>query len=206
MNSKPGSSSHFVVTLILFSDDEEAEACDRAIASLRAACKLSDKHEFHFNKCSDDLRKKFLTQVRPFKFQYFSIVLNKAALYSEGFYHPDSFYKFTTRLVFSSAREFLIDARVIIDKCGDRRFKQQLQTYLKKHMNHDAEDGLVIRKVKMEDSKRNNLLQLADMVCGAVARSFREERENGWEFRRLVREREMRVQYWPKNKPADLSL
>jgi hypothetical protein len=73
-------------------------------------------------------------------------------------------------------------------------------------MNHDAEDGLVIRKVKMEDSKRNNLLQLADMVCGAVARSFREERENGWEFRRLVREREMRVQYWPKNKPADLSL
>jgi hypothetical protein len=58
--------------------------------------------------------------------------------------------------------------------------------------------NVLIRKVSMEPSHSNNLLQLADMVSGAVFRSFKTEKKNRMEFRRLLNARELDVQVWPK--------
>jgi hypothetical protein len=54
-----------------------------------------------------------------------------------------------------------------------------------------------IRKVKVQDSQKNNLVQLADMVCGAVARSYT-QKEDAQRCRRLIAHREIYVQFWPK--------
>lgn len=49
----------------------------------------------------------------------------------------------------------------------------------------------------MEASAANDLLQLVDMVCGAVARSLRVQRPDE-QFRRVVRHREYEVRFWPE--------
>ena len=54
-----------------------------------------------------------------------------------------------------------------------------------------------IKKVKMQDSKGNNLLQLADMVAGAINRSLHGLRENSL-YREIIKSREIYVQSWPK--------
>jgi hypothetical protein len=56
----------------------------------------------------------------------------------------------------------------------------------------------LIKKVSMEASHTNNLVQLADMVCGAVARSYNSQKNDRAQFRTLIRRREARVQFWPK--------
>ena len=56
MKGKPGSSRFFVVTAVLFEDNEEAEMCDKRIDELRAELGLSEKFEFHFNSCPVSLR------------------------------------------------------------------------------------------------------------------------------------------------------
>jgi hypothetical protein len=66
---------------------------------------------------------------------------------------------------------YLENANVIIDKNGDRELKKRLEQSLRANMV-DAEGNCRLRKVTMEASHTNNLVQLADMICGAVGRSF----------------------------------
>jgi hypothetical protein len=107
-----------------------------------------------------------------------------------GYQHKESFYQYTTGLVFENLKPRLLDAKVVIDRCGDRDFRQSLAKYLKRKINEGH--GGVILDVKMEPCHSNNLLQLADMICGAVARSMHPEKSN-WEFRGIVSHREWKA-------------
>lgn len=196
MKGKPGSSRLFVVTAILIEENEDAEDCDSRIAALKKELRLAERFEFHFNSCSDVFRRRFLETVAACNFFYHSIVLNKAKLWGEGFKHKESFYKYAAGLVFENAKAHLLEATVVLDEFGNRDFRNQLSKYLRTRMNEGKR--VLIKKVRMEPSHSNNLLQLADMVCGAVNRSFDMSRKNRMEFRRLISLRELKVQVWPR--------
>jgi hypothetical protein len=196
MKQRPGSSQYFLVTAIVFEENEEADACQKRIAECREELKLRPNFEFKFYSCSDKFRECFLRAVVPSAFFHHTVVLNKAKLYGQGFQDKDSFYKYATNLVFQNAKPHLRDATVIIDKCGDRRFRDQLSKYLKRKMNEDGSS--LIKRVRMEGSHSNDLLQLADMVCGSIARSLKDNGTDVFRFRRIIGAREARVQVWPK--------
>jgi Protein of unknown function (DUF3800) len=126
---------------------------------------------------------------------YVAFVFNKAKMYGPGFQFKSPFYKYACKLLFESAKPYLQQASVTIDGCGDRVFRKQLQTYLKAKINTEKE---TIKKVKLEASHSNNLLQFADMVCGAVARSYKTAKGNCGEFRHLIKRHELGVTVWPK--------
>lgn len=196
MQGKPGSSRLFIVTAVLFEDNDEAARCEMRIAEIRSQLRVSERFEFHFSRCSNEYRRAFLAGISGSQFFYHSIVLNKAKLYGPGFQQKSSFYKYAASLVFENAKAQLLQAKVIIDKCGDREFRDQLSKYLKNRMNDG--DKILIRKVTMEASHSNSLLQLADMVWGAVNRSFDVSKDNRREFRKQISHRELRVQVWPR--------
>lgn len=196
MKGKAGSSAFFVISAVIFEENEAADECDRKIEELRSEIFKGRQTEFHFNKMCDDFRDQFLQGVADQSFFYLSFVLNKSKLYGPGFQYKETFYKYTARLLFENAKPYLRDAAVTVDRSGNREFRQQLEKYLKSKINTE---GRLIRKVKSESSHSNNLLQLADMVCGATARSFREDKsENINRFRKIIGHRELDVQLWPK--------
>jgi len=158
---------------------------------------LPEHMEFHFNKSRRAVREYFLQHVAPYEFFYLSVVLNKRKLHGPGFQYKASFYKYTVNLVFQNAKPHLRDAIVVIDRSGGQDFRRQLARYLKKRMN-EKDGPSLIRRVKTERSHNNNLLQLADMVCGAVARSYRTDKDDQMVYRSLLRHRELRVQKWPR--------
>ncbi len=64
------------------------------------------------------------------------------------------------------------------------------------------EDALIelnvhIRKIRLKGSASNNLLQLADVICGAVARSYKDTADATY-YRKLISCRERNVEVWPK--------
>jgi hypothetical protein len=196
-----GSSAYFVVTLVIFADDTVATSVDNTISGLRRRLKLPPHFEFKFAKLNQRHRESFLKEINGFDFCYHSIVINKAAVHGAGFRIKESFYKFTCRLVLQNAAILLNDATVIIDGCGDREFRRELKSYLCRTVNDPAAQQVRIKKLKLQDSHKNNLLQLADMVCGAVARSFSEKADR-LSYRRWLKPREKRVQFWPKENPG----
>ena len=192
-----GSSRYFVVSLVAFEDHDEADAADQRIGLLRREMRLNPLFEFRFNKCRKDFRIQFLESVVPYEFFYWGIVINKdpVKLWGQGFKDKGSFYKYASGLVFQNAKGFLNDAYVIIDGSGSKDFQKELQRYLKRRINDPKQRS--IRKVKLQDSSKNNLIQLADMIAGAIFRSYG-PKSDAKVYRQIVSRREMQVQLWPK--------
>jgi len=187
-----GSSKYFVISLVLFEDNDEAVSCDQRIQLLKRELRLPESFEFKFRRLRKDQRIKFFEAVLPYSFFYFGIVINKEKLYGEGFKVKESFYKYTCSLVFANAKPHLKDAIIVIDGTGSREFKRQLKTYLRKKIGTS-----IIKKVKLQSSEKNNLIQLADMIAGAIYRSL-SEKEDREIYRKMIGQKEIYVQFWPK--------
>ena len=191
-----GATKYFVVCMVVFEESDEALSCDQRIVLLRRELRLPEDFEFHFHRNSHRVREAFLRAALPYQFFYYGIVINKEKLFGDGFKNKESFYKYACGLLFENAKERLENAIVVMDESGRNLFKYQLAAYLRKKVKRD--DGRkCIKKVKMQNSKGNNLLQLADMVNGAVQRSLG-ERKNSKGYRMMMQSREIYVQIWPK--------
>jgi hypothetical protein len=194
---KEGSSRYFVVSLVIFEDKEEALVCDQRIGLLRKELKYPEDFEFHFKSNSHKIRLTFLEAIRPYNFFYFGIVLNKdpKKLWGEGFKTKESLYKYTCGLVFENAKPYLKEATIILDKSGTKVFRNQLAKYLRRKIN--IEGVRIIKKVKIQRLKGNNLLQLADYIAGVINRVV-QKKKSAQDYRRLIAHKEIYVQIWPK--------
>jgi len=178
----------------IFSDEFNADACDRAIAGLRRKLKKHSSYEFHFSHCSDSVRIEFLRCVAMEQFSYYAFVIEKKRLYSPRFNNSKYFYEFAVKILCENAGDLMDNGKVVIDKNGDREFLQRLESSLRQLSN--PQGTRTVRKVVMQDSRSNNLVQLADMICGAVARSII---SSDHDYRSILKKhgREKRVQCWP---------
>lgn len=189
-----GSSPFFVLTAVIFSTPADADNCDSAIDQLRVDLGEHPAYEFHFSKCSDRIRQAFFERIAKERFVYASFVLNKAKTFSPKFSTQDGMYGYLSRWLFANMRSRLREAKVVLDRCADRQFRDRLKKALHAEFK-DAEGRPLIRKLALQDSRSQNLLQLADMVCGAVNRSCGPRSDH--RFRNLIRKNEERVRQWP---------
>ena len=174
-----GSTSHFVVAMVIFDDFKEAERTSAIIADARK--RLRVKPEFKFSKSSDAVRDQFFSAVTNCRFIARALVVNKSKIYSTHLRgDADSFYNFFVQNLIKHDGDILVDANVKIDGSGDREFRRALQSYLRR----EGSAGKV-KKVTFVDSKGDNLIQLADMVCGAIARGYSEVRPDD-RWRRML--------------------
>lgn len=193
-----GSSELMTVVLAIVPDEEAAVAIQRRIVALRDELNKPMDFEFHFRDNSDTIRERFFNAVAPLPFEYIGVVVDKTRLYGMGLSNPALFYRNVCSGVFEQARPILNEANVKIDRSGGRGFRRELTAHLKR-LSNGGQDGVRhVKQVTMQDSAGNDLLQLADMLCGAVARSSRTDRANPGKFRKIVAHREIAVRHWPE--------
>lgn len=171
-----GSTSHFVLAMVLFEDLKEAERCSRCIGELRDGLRI--KPEFKFAKAADEVRNRFFAAVSQHRFEVRAIVVDKANVQSPHLRcNTDSFYNFFLNMLLKHDGGATQGASIKIDGSGDAEFKKELTTYLRRQLR----DGQ-IGKFKFVDSKSDNLIQLADMCSGAILRAHRSDhrRDDSW--------------------------
>jgi hypothetical protein len=162
-----GSDPVFGLGMVIFANGEDAAATTQAIADLRQ--KLKHKTEFKFSKSSTDLRDRFFECVARCPFTVRALIVRKEALHSRHLRSDaDSFYNYFVKMLMAHDHGTLADARVRIDGSGDRDFQRSLNAYLRREL------GTRIKDVKMSDSQRDPLMQLADMCIGAITRAERD--------------------------------
>ncbi len=69
-----GSSDLFAVMLVMFEENDEAQAADDRITLLRRELRKSEAFEFYFKENSDAVRRAFLEAIVPYNFFYLSPV------------------------------------------------------------------------------------------------------------------------------------
>jgi hypothetical protein len=80
-SGKEGQTSHFVVSLVLFEDHDQAEAAtDRRIDLIRKELHFPPTFEFKFHSCQPKVRKYFVQEILPYNWFFLGIVINKRKL------------------------------------------------------------------------------------------------------------------------------
>lgn len=187
-----GSTSHFVIVMVIFDNNSDAESTAAVIK--QAYFDLGVKPEFKFSKSRDLVKDEFFNRIRNCKFRVRALVVDKEKIYSKNLRENDEkFYNYFIKLLIDCHELTLNNANIKIDGSGDREFKKELNRYLRAQINQN-----LTFKIKFVDSQKDYLIQLADMVAGAIARSYpnsvRQEKnswrkslgkkiENVWDFK-----------------------
>ncbi len=160
-----GSSRYFVVTLLLVDDPIPLHA---AVDELRLTLRYPPRVEFRFAKSSIAVREQFLRTIAPLQFQVRALIVNKELLTRPHLRSKESLYNYFVRQVLDHHLGAIRGARLILDESvRSKKAKTELRTYLRRMLNTRQEDPK-LTKITYHRSHTDNLLQVSDMVCGAI--------------------------------------
>lgn len=175
-----GSTSHFVLALVIFSEEAAAQRTANCIRETRARLRVTP--EFKFSKAADRVRTEFFGSVKDCQFSVRAMVVDKAIIYSPKLKEEsETFYNFFVRLLLGNDDGILDNAKVKIDGSGDREFKRELNSYLRRCLPNGT-----VKDVRFVDSRGNDLIQLADMCAGAVLRACRSDSKKNDEWLKIL--------------------
>lgn len=177
-----GSSQIFCIAAVIFRLPGHIEKTEATIQELKERLGRKQESEFHFNHESMKTRRAFCSAVAACPFRVRAIVIDKDVIY-EGAHirsSPSAFYNFSTRMVLQHNFGSIKNAKVFIDG----KMNRELRTYLRQQLNR--EDECIIHSTEFQDSRRSPALQLADMVAGSIARSYKGDGEGHQICRRIL--------------------
>ena len=167
----PGISSnlrYFVIAVLIFDDPRQALLMQRQITHLLSTF---GKSEFKFSKSKAAERDTFFYEIDKFDFRVGAIIVDKnligsATLRSD----PRKFYNYFLKQLLVSSE--VVEARVRLDGKADKRLRNAMVNYL------NARGTGIVKNFQMKDSKSDPLIQAADMIVGAIARSCYSHKHN----------------------------
>ena len=179
------SSQYFVLVMVTFDSLEAAEKANEAVKEVRKELKRSESLEFKFSTGTNNKAKApFLQKLSRQDFHYRAVVIDKKILMKRESNPIDSLYMLVADQLFLRAQSHIKNASVFVDHIT-KSFVQDFNKYLRRRLNTDMEK--LIGEIKHRDSKGNNLLQLADMVCGAIYRKYNRSDDT---YYKIIKKRE----------------
>ena len=175
-----GATPVFALAMVLFATAEDARKTERT--NRDAQDSLHVKPEFRFSKLSDGRRDGFFRAIVKCPFRVRAVVVLKEMIFSPRLRaNKEAFYEYFIKQMLIHNDGSIQDARVIIDGSGEREFRRQLAAALRRRLGRG-----IIKDISFGDSRRGVLLQLADMAAGAVARSYRPDRDHNDRWRSML--------------------
>ncbi|MBI3329657.1 MAG: DUF3800 domain-containing protein [Nitrospinae bacterium] len=164
---RQGSTPVFVIALVVVNDPAPL---DHAVERIRHQYRLAPSYEFKFSKTADRLKERFFRGIQDHLFYVRAIVIDKTMIYSDRLREKHWFYNYVTKLVLKHDDGLIHEATLVVDKrlpgIVNRR---PFDTYLRRELNSGRRR---LKAIKHADSARENLLQVADMVAGAIHRRY----------------------------------
>jgi len=190
------SSPYFVVAMVLVPDADEAEGLRLTIEELKNNLRKPSM-EFHFTNTDDATRMKFFSAIRNHDFKVVAAVCDKGKLQTLKGNHAE-FLLATFGAAMGHARnKGLLDAvNIKYDEAGGNAFQRKLSSQLMAKVN-GVERGRYIKQCEPQSSTGNNLIQLADMVCKAIARPYNKSQRQSQAYQEIIKHRIDSVLQWP---------
>lgn len=196
-----GSSNYFTLVALVFADQDAAQAARSAIRALRVELGPAAKNEFKFNKMKDRYKDRFFETIAGLDYSFHSFTLNKAKLMTGALSEPNRMYRKVTGWTLENLTDSLVGPRapkhatIIFDACGNREFYERFERFAVQLAATRLRNGATMR-VLAQPSHTDELLQMADMVCGAI-NQMRNGGHGCLEYYRHVFKRATTLRFWP---------
>jgi len=164
---------YFVIALVVFNDDIDAEETDVIIKKYRRSLGWSPDVEFKFHKTRLVYRSGFLNEAQKGNYSVRAILVDKTVLINSPLrQNKTSFYNYIIKEVLARNND-LHDAQLFIDGKAENEYRRSVKAYLRQKLNTT---NRVVANVKFVNSKNDSLIQLADMIAGAIRRTTETEK------------------------------
>jgi hypothetical protein len=169
---KKSATSHFLIAALLVIDEEQKQKITEAIDLFRRNLGWTELHEIKFNTTEKRIVIDFINFVKKFDYSAHIMVLDKSKV------NRNKIPKNRVSLYFQIIKELLLkldltNPVITIDGRADKTFAKEIKTYLRQSLrDHGVNDS----RIYLVDSRKSSLIQLTDIVVGAVARSYRKEK------------------------------
>lgn len=181
-----GSSTHFVIACVIFDDPLDAEEVALVMKRYRRELGWADEREFKFNKTRKDIVSTLLTKAASKNFRVRAICIDKSRIRSHELRNKqDSFYNYAIKEVLSKTAD-LIDADIRLDGHSGRSYKHSAALYFRREINSSSRK---VARVRFVDSHTNNLIQLADLIAGAILRSYQADKTDSQTYIKIIKSR-----------------
>lgn len=192
----PNVSNYFVITSIIVKEQD----LDR----LRIDVEKIRKDNFQTGEMKSskigkkiERRKRILGQLLPLPFSIFTIVVDKQQLTeNKGLRYKKSFYKFLNNIVHKELRRAFKLLTITADEIGGSDYMKSFSKYV----NNKSDIPNLLGDVEFcfKNSGNDILIQLADFICGSIARKYNNP-EDTYDFCKMLEKKITRIELYPKN-------
>ena len=179
-------------------DDAQIDAARAAVEAIAQA--LASGGEIKSTSIGDNhaRRVQFLEAIQQVEFQYACLVVDKSAIYDDsGLRFRKSFNKFFKRLLQQPLHTYAAGGvRAIFDQYGWLSTMEEFERYIAEQMRPNL---FFEYQPSHVDSRRERLVQLADLIAGSLVWCFDPNRKcsESSRFRELLRTKELSAVSWP---------
>jgi len=163
---KPTSSSRFLIAAVLVTDILTRDEIALVIRKFRESLGWHELHEFKFNSARKDIVLNLLNLVKIFDFQIFAMVVDKKKFTKKSGGKMPLYNFAIAQLLRKIAPE---NCEICIDGRDNKKYLRETRTYFRQSLPDKT------AKIQFVDSRKNDLIQLADVVAGAISRSLSEK-------------------------------
>ena len=182
----PNSSPYIVFAMVIFKSKKDAKEMNDVISDLRN--NRIKRKEFKFRGTTTNVKDAFFESISNRKFDIRAVVIEKNRFQQEmklsikPSLKGQFIYIFGLNILLPSYH--LKGARINLDEKAD----SYLRILMKVQMDamNEVRKGS-IKEYGMKNSENDNLIQLADMVVGAIARSYYPSKSNHDRWRRKLK-------------------
>jgi len=168
------STNHFIIAAVLVVEQENLNNLKVALDGFRAGLSWNDLHEMKFSSTKKSIIKNLLRFIQRFEFETYAVVIDKTKMTAlPHLATGESLYQFVIKELL--LRLELSETIIFIDGVAHKRQAERIRIYLRHALK---EHKAAKYKIKFVDSRKDVLIQLADVVAGSIARSYDREKSD----------------------------
>ncbi|MCL2085737.1 DUF3800 domain-containing protein [Candidatus Saccharibacteria bacterium] len=153
------------------------------VDTFRVALGWKETHEFKFNSTKKSVIKDLLQYLRRFDFEAYAAVIDKTQITETPNLAPgENLYYYVIKELLLKLK--LTEPHIIIDGVADKKQIQKARTYLRQTLK---QHGIEKCKIGFADSRKQSMVQVADIIAGAVARSFDKNKADHDEYVKILK-------------------
>jgi hypothetical protein len=181
----------FVVAAVVLESKRDLAGLEESFRSAATSIKRPIEHELRTVGLSVRKHARVLRELALMDLQWAAVAFDKSRLKHTRLQNPKQFYRFALQFLIGDLLMTAWQADLVIDENSTPAFQAQTEKHLR-----EFNSGLPLQrlgKIKFSDSSKTRLVQLADLVAGAVRRAAAGEKEPLAE----IEHQQISLQYWP---------